>query len=97
MHEQLQRDEQYQRIKKALLEKGQHGPIRVCAKHVLSNDMADPDLEYDLANAEHGRISLIHGRPWDEVPPDATVRVHWLDDSLRRPWEQEEWDEAGVH
>ena len=55
--------------------------------------MADPDLEYDLANAEHGRISLIHGRPWDEVPPNTTVRVHWLDDSLRRPWEQEEWEQ----
>ena len=92
VHEQLQRDEQYQRIKKALLEKGQHGPIRVCAKHVLSNDMADPDLEYDLANAEHGRISLIHGRPWDEVPPNATAPVHWFD-SLRRPWEQEEWEQ----
>ena len=75
VHEQLQRDEQYQRIKKALLEKGQHGPIRVRAKHVLSNDMTDPDLEYDRANAEHGRISLIHGRPWDEVPPNATAPV----------------------
>ena len=62
------------------------------AKHVLSNDMTDPDLEYDRANAEHGRISHIHGRPWDEVPPNATAPVHWFD-SLRRPWEQEEWEQ----
>ena len=43
----------------------------------------------------HGRISRIHGKPWDEVQPGSTAPAHWFDSTdeggpVGRPWERAE-------
>ena len=53
----------------------------------------DPhELEREYINEEHGRISVIHGRPWHEVPPQTTAHPHWLD-FVDRPWERAEQEQ----
>ena len=50
------------------------------------------ELEREYINEEHGRISVIHGRPWHEVPPQTTAHPHWLD-FVDRPWERAEQEQ----
>ena len=46
----------------------------------LAPDESDAyELDQESGLEEQGRTSLIHGRPWHEVPSGATEPKHWLD------------------
>ena len=97
-HERLERQEEYERTVQELLAKGHKGPIRL-RRSPPGRDAADAsdrhELDCERVIEEQGRVSAIHSRPWHQVPPGATMPLHWLDSTqeggpVDRPWERAE-------
>ena len=78
-----------------MIAKGRQGPIRVRRDPCPLDGTDESDrheLERERVLDEQGRVSAIHGRPWHQVAPGATMPVHWLDSTqdggpVSRPWE----------
>ena len=94
-HERLERQNEYERVMHELLAKARHGPIRLHrdpSGREATDESDRHELDHEREIEEQGRVSAIHGKPWHQVPPGATMPVHWLDSTqdggpVSRPWE----------